>query len=61
MSLTSLTPNTIYGWAGLAVMGGAFLYHKTLSSMGLILALGVGASLYFVMDDQAAPASTTSS
>jgi hypothetical protein len=58
MSLNSLTPNTIYGWAGLVVMGGAFLYHKSLSSMGLILAIGVGAYLYFVMDDQTA---TTSS
>lgn len=60
MNLTSLTPNSIYGWAGLAVMGGAFLYHKSLSSMGLIIGLGVGAYLYFVMDDQAT-ASTTSS
>ncbi len=55
--MTALQPNTIYGWLGLALMGGSFLYHRSLSSMGMILGLGIGAYLYFVMDDAAVASS----
>lgn len=53
MNLTSLTPNTIYGWAGLAAFAYTILYHKTLTTVGLFIGLGVGFYLYFVMDTQA--------
>lgn len=56
MTLDALTPTGIYGWIGLGLMGAAFLWHKTLSSMGLILALGIGAYLYFVVDANTTPA-----
>lgn len=57
--LSTFTPNTIYGWAGLALMGGSFLYHKSLSTIGMILGLGIGFYLYAVVDDNAV--TTTSS
>jgi hypothetical protein len=50
--MTSLMPNTNYGWMGLALMGGTLLYHKMLGSVGLMLGLGLGIYLYFVVDDQ---------
>lgn len=55
MTLSALTPTGIYGWAGLALMGGAFLYHKTLSTMGMLIGLGLGAYLYFVVDANTTP------
>jgi hypothetical protein len=54
MTLTALTPKTMYGWLGLIIAGGALLYHKSLSSVGLVLGLGVGLYLYFYMDQSAA-------
>lgn len=59
--LSTFTPNTIYGWAGLALMGGSFLYHKSLSSMGMIIGLGIGFYLYAVVDDNAVASTTASS
>jgi hypothetical protein len=56
--MSSLTPNTMYGWVGLAMIAGTVLYHKSLGTMGLVIGFGLGIYLYFVMDDQAA---TTSS
>jgi len=50
MNLSAYTPNTIYGWIGLGLIGGALLYHKSLTSMGLVIGLGLGIYLYFVVD-----------
>jgi hypothetical protein len=61
MSLSTFTPNTIYGWAGLALMGGSFLYHKSLSTMGMVIGLAIGYYLYAVVDDNAAATTTSSS
>ena len=59
MNLTNLTPNTTYGWLGAALLVGTALYHKSLGTLGLVLGFGLGAYLYFVVDD--ATATTTTS
>jgi hypothetical protein len=55
MTLSALTPTGIYGWAGLALMAGSFLYNKSLSTLGLVIGLGLGFYLYFVVDSNATP------
>lgn len=56
-TLSSLTPSTLWGWIGAILLIGAVVYHRTLTTMGMVLALGVGFYLYFVLDSS----STTSS
>jgi hypothetical protein len=56
MTLSSLTPNTIYGWIGGGLLIGTVLYHKSLGTLGLVLGFGIGIYLYFVVDDQSATA-----
>ena len=58
MTLSSLTPNGIYGWLGLGLIVGTLAYHKALTTMGTVIGLGLGLYLYFVVDQST---STTSS
>jgi hypothetical protein len=54
--MNSLSPNTSYGWLGLALIIGTALYHKSLGTVGLVAGFGIGIYLYFVVDDQTATA-----
>ena len=55
--MNQLAPNGMYGWLGLAAIGGTLAYHKKLGTMGMLLGLGIGAYLYFVVDNQVATTS----
>ncbi len=50
--MTSLTPNTMYGWIGVVLIAGTALYHKSLGTLGLVAGFGIGIYLYFIVDDQ---------
>jgi hypothetical protein len=56
--MSSLTPNSIYGWVGLALIGGTVAYHRSLGTIGLVVGFGLGIYLYFVVDDQTTTASS---
>lgn len=49
--MNQFVPNTMYGWAGLALIAGTVAYHRSLGAIGLIIGFGAGIYLYFVMDD----------
>jgi len=50
MNLQNLQPNSIYGWIGLGAIGWTFAYHKTLTTMAIVIGMIVGIYLYFVVD-----------
>ncbi len=55
------TPNSIWGWLGIIIVIGAIVYHKSLTWLGLILALVLGWYLYAQVDAAQAPAGAASS
>lgn len=56
--MQQLAPNGMYGWLGIAAIGATLAYHRKLGTMGMLIGLGVGAYLYFVIDNSTAAASS---
>lgn len=52
-------PNGILGWIGLALLFFALIYHRALTTVGLLIAVAGGIYLYFYMDAPPAAVSST--
>jgi len=57
--MSNWIPNGTWGWVGAGILVAALVWHKSLSTFGLILAVAAGGYLYFVVDSNVSTAATS--